>query len=233
LGLLPDGRAATAGFTPVATVDGAEASFSRREAVGTAAFWLLLGYTVLVYPVQAGVSLHQAAHLIERGIQPTIAATIVSTFSLMSALASLACGTLPRALPLRYPLALIGAFLTAGTLAMLAISSPIEGYYAAGLFGFGIGGVLTLLPIAWADYFGRANFAAIRGLALSAQVLAQAAGPLISGTLRDWTGSYERSLQFFALLSALSIAAALTARRPRMLIVQSPRTIPETNRRSR
>jgi hypothetical protein len=34
------------------------------------------------------------------------------------------------------------------------------------LFGFGIDGILTLLPIAWSDYFGRANFAAIRSLAL-------------------------------------------------------------------
>ncbi|MBV8337468.1 MAG: MFS transporter, partial [Alphaproteobacteria bacterium] len=236
LGLVPDGpvtRSTATDFMPAATVDGAETSFSRRQAVGTAAFWLLLLYTVLVYPVQAGVSLHQVAHLIERGIEPTVAATIVSTFSLMSALASLACGMLPRAFPLRYPLALIGGFLTTGTLAMLAISSPSQGYLAAGLFGFGIGGVLTLLPIAWADYFGRANFAAIRGLALSAQVLAQAAGPLISGALHDWTGSYERSLQFFALLSALSIGAALTARRPRLLATQSPPTIPETNRRSR
>ena len=94
-----------------------EPSFSRREAVGTAAFWLLLLYTVLVYPVQAGVSLHQAAHLIERGVAPTIAAAIVSTFSLMSAVASLACGFLPRSLPIRYPMALIGAFLTLAHLA--------------------------------------------------------------------------------------------------------------------
>ena len=50
--------------------------------------------------------------------------------------------------------------------------------------------ILTLLPIAWADYFGRANFGAIRGVALSAQVVAQAAGPLLSGALHDWTGSY-------------------------------------------
>jgi MFS transporter, OFA family, oxalate/formate antiporter len=85
-----------------------------------------------------------------------------------------------------------------------------------------------LLPIAWADYFGRKNFAAIRGLALSAQVLAQASGPLISGALHDWTGSYDRSLQFFTLLSCLSIAAALTARRPSMLSVYArPAPSPE------
>jgi hypothetical protein len=57
---------------------------------------------------------------------------------------------------------------------------------------------------------------AIRGLALSAQVLAQAAGPLLSGILRDWTGSYTRSLEFFVALSALSILAAWAARQPRI-----------------
>ena len=103
LGLVPDRQPAAdiAGRRP--QLD--EPSFSRREALGTAAFWLLLLYTVLVYPVQAGVSLHQAAHLIERGVAPTIAAAIVSTFSLTSAVASLACGFLPRWLPIRYPMA--------------------------------------------------------------------------------------------------------------------------------
>ena len=151
--------------------DRVEPSYSRREAIGTAGFWLLLLYTVLVYPVQAGVSLHQAAHLIERGIAPTIAATIVSAFSLASAVASMTCGFLPRSLPIRYPLALIGVFLAVGALWMTAISTAADGYGAAALFGCGIGGLLTSLPLAWADYFGRAHFAAIRSVALSAHVL--------------------------------------------------------------
>jgi cyanate permease len=219
VGLVPDRR--PTGNVADATAkaertDLAEPNFSRRQALGTSAFWLLLLYTVLVYPVQAGVSLHQAAHLIERGIEPTVAATIVSTFSLMSAVASILCGLLPRRVPIRYPLALIGGFLAAGTLAMVRISSTRQGYAAAALFGFGIGGILTLLPIAWADYFGRANFAAIRGIALSVQVIAQAAGPLLSGALHDWTGSYHRALQCFAVLSCLSVGSALAARRPRI-----------------
>ena len=215
MGLRPDGRSTSASLA-LAAADASEPSFSRREAIGTSAFWLLLLYTVLVYPVQAGVSLHQAAHLIERGIEATVAATIVSTFSLMSAVASLSCGLLPHRVPIRYPLALIGGFLAAGTIAMVEISSPRQGYVAAALFGLGIGGVLTLLPIAWADYFGRAHFAAIRGIVLSVQVIAQAAGPLVSGALHDWTGSYRRALECFAVLSCLSIAAALVARPPRM-----------------
>ena len=217
LGLRPDRRDAAEerprgveGSPPL------EPSFTRRQAVRTPAFWLLLLYTVLVYPVQAGVSLHQAANLIERGIAPTIAATTVSLFSLMSAVASAGCGLLPRALPLKYSLAAIGAFLALSNLLMIGISSALTGAVAAALFGFGIGGMLTLLPLAWADYFGRANYGAIRGLALSAQVLAQASGPLLSGALRDWTGSYVRSFECFAVLSTLSILAALASRRPRI-----------------
>jgi OFA family oxalate/formate antiporter-like MFS transporter len=165
--------------------------------------------------VQAGVSLHQAPFLIERGIDPTIAATVVSTFSLTSALATLACGLLPRGMPIRYPLALTGAILTLGVLLLLGVETAAEGYVAAGMFGFGIGAILTLLPIAWADYFGRTHFGAIRGIALPAQVLAQAVGPMLSGILHDLTGSYVASLRCFAVLAGLSIAAAMLARQPR------------------
>ena len=138
LGLLPDRRSdAGAELRPARE----EANFSRRAALGTAGFWLLLLYTVLVYPVQAGVSLHQAAHLIERGIAPTIAATIVSTFSLASGIAAIACGFLPRWLPIRYPLTLVAIFLTVGTLLMIGISTATDGFVSGALFGFGIGRV--------------------------------------------------------------------------------------------
>ena len=60
---------------------------------------------------------------------------------------------------------------------------------------------MTLLPVAWADYFGRESYGAIRGVALSLQVLAQAAGPLLSGALRDWSGNYTESLMVFGVLA--------------------------------
>jgi cyanate permease len=74
---------------------------------------------------------------------------------------------------------------------------------------------MTLLPVAWADYFGRESFGAIRGVALSLQVLAQAAGPLLSGVLRDWSGDYTLSLVVFGTLACLAAFAALVAQRPR------------------
>jgi sugar phosphate permease len=215
LGLQPDHVAQTPARVATTAPQPAEPSFSRKEALRTSGFWLLLLFTVLIYPVQAGVSLHQASHLVRRGLEPDTAALIVSGFSLMSAVATIACGFLPRRVPIRFPLALTGLLAAFGAFLMIGIDSVAEGYLAAGLFGLGIGGMLTLLPVAWADYFGRANYGAIRGISLSVQVLAQATGPVISGALYDWTGTYTLSLQFFATLSALSILAALGAWPPR------------------
>lgn len=212
LGLVPDGGVRSAHTDT--TIRQPEQQFSRRDAIRTSAFWMLLAYTVLVYPVQAGVSLHQAPHLIERGISPTVAAAIVATFSAASGLGTLACSLLPRRLPLRFVLAFVGAVMASGPLLMTRISGPFDGYVAGAVYGFGIGAMLTLLPVAWADYFGRSNFGAIRGVTLSAQVLAQATGPLLSGALHDWTGNYMLSLYTFAALASLSIVAALGARRP-------------------
>jgi sugar phosphate permease len=194
-----------------------EPSFSRAEALRTPAFWLLSLYTIAVFPVQAGVSLHQAPHLLERGLGPGIAATVVSTFSLMSAVSSLAFGMLARRLGIRMALALAALLLGSSALLMLGIATPQQAYLAACCFGAGIGGILTVLPIAWADYFGRASFGAIRGVALTMQVTAQAAGPLISGVLRDLTGDYIASLAAFAGISFLAFALALFTRAPRPL----------------
>ena len=179
LGLLPDNAAAPRGEDARPCGGISRTRLLAPAAVRTSAFWLLLCYTVLVYPVQAGVSLHQAANLTEHGISPTMAASTVSLFSLMSGVASALCGLMPRRLPIRYPMALGGVFLTIGCLAMIDIASTRQGLIAAALFGFGIGGMLTLLPIAWADYFGRANYGAIRGLALSAQVVGTSDRPAL------------------------------------------------------
>jgi MFS transporter, OFA family, oxalate/formate antiporter len=219
VGLVPDGRplvvasaVETGKDTPRRVV--AEPVFSRSEALRTSAFWLLSLYTIAVYPVQAGISLHQASHLVERGLTAAAAATIVSTFSFTAAIAGLIFGLVTRRIGVRTCLALAGAFLGTGALLMLGVATPQQGYVAAACFGVGIGGILTVLPLAWADYFGRASFGAIRGVALTMQVTAQASGPLISGALRDLTGTYVVPFACFAGLAGLSVLLALFTRAP-------------------
>jgi sugar phosphate permease len=214
LGLRPDGTAVLPAAPDRAAPVVPEPSFTRPQALRTSAFWLLALFTVFAYPVQAGVSLHQAAYLVERGLLPTTAAAIVSAFSFASGCGSLGFGFLPRRLPIRFMLAAVGALQAVGVVGLLAASTAPEFTAAAMVFGLGIGGLLTLPPVAWADYFGRRSYGAIRGVALTFQVLAQAAGPLLSGILRDATGSYTASLRTFATLSVLAVVAALLARPP-------------------
>ena len=103
-----------------------EPAYTRREAVATPAFWLLSLFTLLVYPVQAGVSLHQAPLLIEHGLAPGVAAAAVSTFSLVSALAGFAYGQWPRRVPMNLALVITGAALGVSCLVMrVADSLPV------------------------------------------------------------------------------------------------------------
>ena len=211
MGLRPDGeRVVEASGTSFS----AEPAYSRSEALATPAFWLLSLFTLLVFPVQAGISLHQAPFLIERGLDPTVAATAVSTFALLSAVAGFAYGFWPRRVPLRFALALVGLTLAVSCVLMQSVEAAPLAFGAAALFGLGIGGLLTLLPIAWADYFGRTSYGAIRGVALTVQVVGQALGPVLSGALRDWTGSYSASLVTFAVLALLGGVVALLAGPP-------------------
>ena len=207
IGLKPDGGvAAKAGAA--ASSSEVEPNFSCAQALRTRAFWALLAFTFLAYPVQAGVSLHHAPHLIELGLSPTIAATVVSTFSAVSGVVGFLVGPIVRPIGVRWMLCMVAGFLAAAAFFMNQIETPVMAYFAAALFGVGIGGLLTVPMIAWADAFGRRSFGAIRGLALSVQVSGQAIGPVLSGILWDQTGNYQLSLVVF---TGFAIAAGVAA----------------------
>ena len=225
VGLVPDGTNGgswrRAGATadadygkPVAMPAVEEPSYTRAEALRTRAFWTLALFTALIFPVQAGLSLHQAAHLIERGLGPGGAATVVGVFSFASAMSGFCTGLLRNRITVKLALALAGLLLSVSALVTLSATTLPSALAGGILFGLGIGGCQVLLPIAWADYFGRRSYGAIRGVALTVQVAAQAAGPLASGVLRDLTGDYTASLLLFAGLSVAGALAALATRTP-------------------
>lgn len=217
LGMSIDGgtRAADDDEQSASDTDLDEPAFTRAQAMRTGAFWFLCAFTVLAYPIQAGVSLHQAPALIEKGLDATVAAAAVSTFSLMSAVSGFCYGFWPRRIPLRVSLIIVGLTLAVAPTVMALTTGAATAFLGAALFGLGIGGLLTMLPIAWADFFGRRSFGAIRGVALTVQAIGQAAGPLIAGVLRDWTGDYHVPLLTFSALGALGVAAALFAKPPK------------------
>lgn len=214
LGLMPDGQNSTTDASGKMQEASLEVSFTRADALRTPALWLLMLFAVLVYPVQAGISLHQAPYLIEQGMSPGIAATVISVFSVSIALGSLLFGMNAHRFPQRLVLFAGAALVTGGAVLMGQVDSPALGYFTAAVLGLGLGGIATMLPVTLADYFGRAHYGAIRGVFLPVQVAGQAAGPLVAGALHDATGSYDVGLTVFAALSGLAALIALTTSAP-------------------
>jgi MFS family permease len=132
-----------------------------------------------------------------------------------AAASSLAFGWIGGRWPVRFGLSLAAGVTSVGATLMLAIAGATEGYVAALLFGSGIGGVLTLVPVAFAEYFGRLSYGTVRGIALPVQVVGQAAGPILAGILYDLDGNYVTALYTFIVLAAGATALPLFAHPPR------------------
>ncbi len=82
------------------------------------------------------------------------------------------------------------------------------------LLGFGVGGLLLLLRLTWADHYGRLHLGSIRGLTLPAQIGGQAMGPIIAGFMFDATGGYETPFTIFGIIVAIAAVMVLAATPP-------------------
>src|SRR3546814_12388528 len=81
IGLAPDPQPV---LGPTGQTAVPEPVFMRAAAMRTSTFWLLSLFTLLLYPAQAGVSLHQAPFLIAPGLAPPVTAAAVTHFPLGS-----------------------------------------------------------------------------------------------------------------------------------------------------
>ena len=214
IGLQPDDRSRTTATAGPLPPPPATAEFTRRQALRTPALWIIMAFTALIYPVQAGISLHQVPHLIQQGLPPLAAVGAVSVFAVTAALASLGFGYFDRRVSSKTGLCIAAAFLSISALVLIGVTEIWHAYAAMLLFGAGIGGIQTLTPVILADYFGRNNYGAIRGVALPVQVLFQATGPIIAGALYDWKGVYTYSLILFAGSALLAGLMILFSRPP-------------------
>lgn len=101
--------------------------------------------------------------------------------------------------------------LAAGALILLA-SVPALALPALALIGFAYGALIAACPAAIARTWGMAAGPAIYGRVFTAWGAAGLAAPLTAGALFDLTGGYGAALLIAAVLSGVSVAAALGVR---------------------
>jgi predicted MFS family arabinose efflux permease len=89
-----------------------------------------------------------------------------------------------------------------------------EAFLFSSLFGFGLGGMLVVPSVAYADYFGRRSLGAIRGVAEPFSSMGQAIGAVASGAVFDATGSYHTAFLAFAALGTATMVTLMLAKPP-------------------
>jgi len=179
-------------------------------------FWILVVVVFGSGIVISGALVHLVALLTDRGLPATQAAIALSAMGLASLAGRLATGWLLDRFFAAYVstcllvAAAIGAFLLAGA------QSLAVGILAAALIGFGSGGELDVTPYLLSRYFGLRSISTLYGFAWTALGVAGLVGPILMGRAFDATGSYERILIHFAIVTAL--AAALMLALPRYVL---------------
>ena len=85
-------------------------------------------------------------------------------------------------------------------------------------FGFGMGGLVVLLPVAVGQYFGMVAFGTVMGVVSFAMSIGSASGAVISGLIYDYFGSYQYALLIYIFLYLAAIFTIFMAGKPKPYI---------------
>ncbi|MDP3063814.1 MAG: MFS transporter [Chloroflexota bacterium] len=208
VGLKPDGLSEAKGQASPNTRSAAEVrAWTLREAVRTPALWLLALTGGLLFLVQAGINTHQGAYLRDQGFSGTVAAFTLTVLAFGAGAGSLLWGQLVDRAPVRFLYTAVAVLLGVVAALFITVHSVWQAFLLSALFGIGIGGILVLPAVAYADYFGRRSLGAIRGVTEPFVSIGQAVGALLAGIVFDVTGSYGAA--FYTFLGAALVAGAL------------------------
>jgi MFS family permease len=208
MGLLPDGErrvftnpGVVAVHPTYVRLDAAE--FTARQAVRTPAFWLLAAFHGLRNIPYNGVSVHLVPLLVWKGLDQSTAAFFVGLMAFSTVIVRPLTGWLGDRWS-KQKIGALGVALGGLGLAVLLCSHGALWHMVifVVLFSFGDG----INSVTWAlvgDFFGRRQFATIRGWIGMLQSLASMPAAVFTGWVYDRTQSYSAALLPFIILYGL------------------------------
>ena len=207
-----------------------EPLWTRIEATRTGAFWMLTLISSLIPFQQAGINFHLYPFLTDQGFSETTSVLILSTVAVTGMVGAPVWGALTERFRIQH---LMAANVVGNGLLFLAlywtILFKVDGplgigiiFLLASLHGIFHGGRNPMLPVIWADFFGRRSLGSIYSLANPFYFAANALGPIFAGLCFDLLGSYAFPFYFFVVVFFLTGIVTLRMRPP-----QYPSTVPE------
>jgi len=224
MGLLPDGASAhddnglsarekSSARAARSAID--DVTWSRREALHTSAFWLIVITFGVAHVGVTGLNLHVFSFVSDQGHPAMVAAFVMSTIAFMQFSTPMVWGLLAE----RWNLGrlIMTKFLIQAVGILWALSDPSVVALYAGffLYGIGMGGTSILAEMIWANYFGRISLGTVRGMGSLLTSLFSAGGPPFFGLLFDHTQSYYLSFSIFIGMLFASALLSLFLRPPK------------------
>ena len=187
-----------------------EANWTSGDAMRTPALWLLALATGMMFFMHAGSNTHAAAFFQDQGLGAVVAGVSISLNAIFLGISSLVWGRIVERVPVRFVMAAVALNLAIGAFLFTLTDSTVEALVFSAFFGFGLGGMLVVPPVAYADYFGRPALGTIRGITEPFTTMGQAVGVMIPGLIFDFVGSASY-LPFFYVAGFIGIVAALAS----------------------
>jgi MFS family permease len=207
------GRSENSDIEP--SIEDLEPHWTREQAVKTSSFWLLNLMHCLVLFSGAGINFHLFPFLTDQGFTPQSAVFVLSAIAVSSGVGSLVMGFFAEKFETRKLLTI--NFIICGlvfiSIFWLASGSGI--FIFALLFGTLRGGLMPLLPLIWAEYYGRTSLGTVFSLAGPIRLTANALGPIFAALCFDSIGNYILPFAIFTSLFYFAAFLSFTVRPPR------------------
>jgi predicted MFS family arabinose efflux permease len=210
LGLRVDGE--LPGSTARPALD--ERHWTLREARQTTSFWLLTAVFSLLMLAIGTMALHRIAAFMDRGLDASLVALATAFDAVMAGASTFAMGWLAGSVRSQVLGAVGFALLAVSAVLTILADEPIAMFVSMGLFGLGIGGMMFLQNIIWAEFFGRLHLGAIRGFTLPIIMIAGGVGAPVAGYVKDLGGSYDPIWWASTLVMALGAGVVLLLEPP-------------------
>jgi MFS family permease len=198
-----------------------------RSSLHTRAFWWMTLPNISTGFAVNMLVVHQAAHVVDAGYSPGLAAFLVGLVGLSRSTGSILCGFISDRMGRETAFTIGGSAAVAGIAFLLLVrdtTAPWMLYAFVALFGFGSGSSGPIGAAAIADLFPGNSLGRILGTSAMAWGIGGALGAYLGGYFHDQVGSY--TFPFLLTLTSISLGvlgiwmAAPRRRNPRGPITQ-------------
>ncbi|MGI9308078.1 MAG: MFS transporter [Gammaproteobacteria bacterium] len=185
--------------------------YTLKEALCSRNFWIVAVIAMCTFYSILAMSAHTYLFFRGEGYSESAAGTAVSIVFLGGLIGKLASGYLAENYGRKRILLTGLVMMLVGIATMIvAMTTKTAAFVWIGLtlFGFGWGGIYTLIQVLAADLFGMLALGKILGAINVLDTFGGAMGPVLTGVMLDRTGSY---MQPFTVIAGLLLLASLSA----------------------